>query len=124
MIINENGYNKVQINYTEDRTADGQIIKKGLMINIRNETVEEAYRLYESLRERIEGKVKSKNKKEKKSEIPACPKCNSPMILRQNSKKGNWFHGCTAFPLCDGTRQYKIKKEVPADENLIMIEAK
>lgn len=33
-----------------------------------------------------------------------CPRCGSPMTLRQNRKTGDSFLGCTAFPRCRETR--------------------
>lgn len=40
-------------------------------------------------------------------EVPRCPECSSPMVLR-TARKGNHagssFWGCTAFPKCRGTR--------------------
>jgi restriction system protein len=40
-------------------------------------------------------------------EVPACPKCSAPMVLRmakQGNHAGSHFWGCTAFPACRGTR--------------------
>lgn len=34
----------------------------------------------------------------------ACPDCDSPMVLRQNKRDGSEFYGCTAYPICKGTR--------------------
>ena len=34
-----------------------------------------------------------------------CPRCNSPMILR-NGRRGK-FYGCSRFPYCKGTRNYE-----------------
>lgn len=126
MIINENGYNKVQINSTEDRTADGTIIKKSLMLNIREDSVEKAFVLYRKLQEKIENREKQPKKivkKEKKSTIPNCPKCKSPMIIRTNRKTSEAFWSCPSFPLCNGTRPMKKKAEwIPADEDLRVVE--
>lgn len=41
------------------------------------------------------------------SSAPACPKCNSPMVLRTAGKganAGTRFWGCSTFPACRGTR--------------------
>ncbi|MDD2942361.1 MAG: AAA domain-containing protein [bacterium] len=40
-----------------------------------------------------------------------CPKCQGPMILRQNKSSEKSFYGCTSYPKCDGTR--------PADSGAI-----
>jgi restriction system protein len=44
-----------------------------------------------------------------KNEVPSCPECNSPMVLRaarKGSNAGNSFWGCSTFPKtkCRGTR--------------------
>jgi restriction system protein len=39
--------------------------------------------------------------------VPACPVCNSPMVLRTAKKganAGNQFWGCSRYPSCRGTR--------------------
>lgn len=36
-----------------------------------------------------------------------CPKCGSPMVLRQakrGANTGHWFYGCATYPACRGTR--------------------
>lgn len=35
---------------------------------------------------------------------PACPNCNSAMLLRKNKGTGQSFWGCPEFPACRGTR--------------------
>jgi len=129
----ENGYNKIQINFTQDKTADGKIIKEGIMINIREDSVQKAYTLYQDLLQKIKGrtgkpkkvekekdeKVKDEVKKEPEGiEMPIC-KCGSPMILR-NGKWGS-FYSCSTYPLCRLTKPYPEKKveEIPCDQDLI-----
>lgn len=36
---------------------------------------------------------------------PACPRCASPMVERQNRSTGEAFLGCSRFPSCRGTLQ-------------------
>jgi len=131
----ENGYNKIQINFTQDKTADGKIIKEGIMINIREDSVQKAYTLYQDLLQKIKGrtgkpkkvekekdeKVKDEVKKEPEGiEMPIC-KCGSPMILR-NGKWGS-FYSCSTYPLCRLTKPYPEKKveEIPCDQDLIEV---
>jgi hypothetical protein len=41
----------------------------------------------------------------KPEDLPACPKCGSPMVLRTVKKgehKGKQFYGCSRFPKCRG----------------------
>ena len=43
-----------------------------------------------------------------KTEVPFCPICGAPMILRTAQKgdnKGGRFYGCSKFPKCRGIRQ-------------------
>ncbi|MEW5957010.1 MAG: DUF2726 domain-containing protein [Chloroflexota bacterium] len=43
-------------------------------------------------------------------EVPRCPKCGEPMVLRTVKKAGthygNQFWGCRAYPRCRGVREY------------------
>ena len=39
-----------------------------------------------------------------RKDINVCPMCGSIMRLRQNSKSGGQFYGCTLYPGCRGTR--------------------
>jgi restriction system protein len=48
-----------------------------------------------------------------KSEVPACPQCSSPMVLRtakKGSNAGSSFWGCSTFPKtkCHGTRPVSL----------------
>lgn len=38
------------------------------------------------------------------SEVPSCPKCEAVMVRRNNSRTAEMFWGCSAFPVCRGTR--------------------
>ena len=43
-------------------------------------------------------------------DVPACPKCGAPMVLRTATKgdnKGGQFYGCSQFPKCRGIRQIR-----------------
>ena len=35
--------------------------------------------------------------------IPSCPRCHSKMVRRMSD--GNYFYGCSAYPICKGTRE-------------------
>ena len=44
-------------------------------------------------------------------EVPVCPKCGAPMVLRTATKgdnKGGQFYGCSQFPKCRGIRQIHL----------------
>jgi ssDNA-binding Zn-finger/Zn-ribbon topoisomerase 1 len=45
-----------------------------------------------------------------KSEYPDCPKCGKRMTLRENSKTGEPFFGCSDFPKCRATRDIEYPK--------------
>ncbi|HGG0600935.1 topoisomerase DNA-binding C4 zinc finger domain-containing protein [Escherichia coli] len=34
--------------------------------------------------------------------MPSCPRCHSKMVRRMSN--GNYFYGCSAYPICKGTR--------------------
>jgi hypothetical protein len=125
MIVNENSYNKVQVNETIEKASDGTLIKRSLMLNIRADSVEEATELYRELKKRLNSKVETPKKKAKKEEAknPVC-ECGAPMVLRMNGK-GEKFWGCSAFPICRKTKPYQEQSRsvnVPCDEDLIDVE--
>jgi hypothetical protein len=33
-------------------------------------------------------------------ELTKCPRCGAPTVVRENSKSGSYFFGCTSFPRC------------------------
>lgn len=137
MTINGSEFAKIQINETTDKTPDGKILRNSLMINVREDSVQKAVRMYRDLKRKLESKEENpknperktkgaergKKSVEAKSEIPNCPKCNSLMILRANGKTGENFWSCVQFPLCNGTRRLVAKKElnVPCDEDLMIV---
>ena len=127
----ENGYNKIQINFTQDKTADGKIIKEGIMINIREDSVQKAVSLYRELMQKLDGQEKPKKTKKEKEEsnrkpegieTPTC-ECGNPMVLR-NGKFGA-FYSCVTYPLCRLTKPFvseekkKKMEAMPCDQDLI-----
>lgn len=40
-----------------------------------------------------------------------CPKCGSKIVSRQNSYDGTWFFGCSQYPNCCFTEDYRIVKD-------------
>ncbi len=56
--------------------------------------------------ERLAAKrLKERGTKKSDDPIPACPKCNKPMVLRtarSGQNAGNSFWGCSAYPDCKG----------------------
>ncbi len=124
MIINESGYNKIQINSTINKSADGTVISKNTMLNVREESVDKAYALYSALERKINGETDKPKEKTQNGNIlrtPMCPKCNEPMILR-TSKKGEKFWGCSTFPSCSGTMKYQDGARILSEEVIEVVE--
>jgi len=119
MVIN-NDFNKVQVNRTLDRDAQGNVIRQSLMVNIRTDNVKEAVTLYQELKDRLNGNVASAqitNNKTNES-IPLCKNCGKQMIIRKN-KKGESFWGCSGYPNCKFTLPYNVnanKQEIQVEE--------
>lgn len=44
------------------------------------------------------------------ADYPTCPKCGQRMALRENSKTGEPFFGCSDFPKCRATRDVEYPK--------------
>ena len=60
MVIN-NEFNKLQINEVIDKDANGNVLKRSLMLNIRCNDVEEADDLYRQLKTKFNGSAASQN---------------------------------------------------------------
>lgn len=143
MTINENGYNKIQINSTLDMDSTGRIIKRSLMLNIREDDVKTACKLYQELKRKIEGEEKKPEKKaknnpgekekqtkkeQKKNNPGICPKCDAPLVEKQgiSSKNGKPYHffSCSAWPICDFSKPFisETEKHFSCDEDLVIEE--
>lgn len=48
--------------------------------------------------------VPGENKISDLNSIPNCPRCHSKMVRRMVN--GNYFYGCSVYPICKGTRNY------------------
>ncbi|MFT6914042.1 MAG: restriction system protein [Motiliproteus sp.] len=63
----------------------------------------ESGRLTRSIKTHVEHVKHVKDIVKQKNTDPKCPKCSSPMVLREAKKgqnKGNQFWGCSSFPKC------------------------
>lgn len=48
------------------------------------------------------------------AQVPSCPKCGSPMVLRTARQSGSQFYGCSQFPKCKGiVNTFPTKDAVP-----------
>ncbi len=110
MTVN-NDYNRVQINETIERDQNGNIYKRSLMLNIREESVAKAEELYLDLKRRLNGQVVVLNNKSEKNngKGPIC-ECGAPMVKRKG-RRGE-FYGCVSYPLCNGTKQIEEIAEI------------
>ena len=58
-------------------------------------------------REDIESPLSQPEDDETENEVPSCPKCGIPMVLRtatQGIRKGSKFYGCKNYPRCRETK--------------------
>ncbi len=117
----ESTYNKIQINEKIDRGENGAVIRKSLMLNVREDDVKTACELYKELKAILDQGTPEKTAERKEdSEGPKCEKCGRNMVLRQNGKKGNFFWGCN-FPVCPETLPYYPKEKQEALETVEML---
>ena len=127
MLIN-NEFNKLQINETIEKDANGNVYKRSLMLNIRCNDVAEADKLYRQLKAKFNGNPGTGSEDKSKaagnsgnSNVPTC-ECGRPMVLRNGSRGA--FYGCSGFPQCRKTKQVPevTEEEVPevqAEEVLV-----
>ena len=113
-----NGFNKIQINKTIDKDANGKIIKQSLMLNIRCNKVKEAARLFRELKDTLAGHPVSEHAEENSqtSESVFCNVCSKPMVLRKG--ESSYFYGCSGFPECRNTKEFTqmIGRDMPVIE--------
>lgn len=108
--MNTNDYNKVQINYNVRKDKDGNVLDKSVLINIRCDSADEAYLLYKNLKDRLNGELggNAANTGEVYvdhigDEKIACPKCGGDLVQRtvkNGTRAGSQFIGCTNYPEC------------------------
>lgn len=107
-----NDFNRVQINETVEKDANGNIYKRSLMLNIRADKVGEAEELYLDLKRRLNGAVAVHNNQSEKNngKGPVCDRCGAPMVKRR-SRRGEFF-GCSHYPVCSNTKQVEEIQEI------------
>lgn len=74
--------NRIHINYSTDKASDGTVIRSSIMVNIYEQDVENAVKLYQEIREQIELVEKSMGGPAKSKEVMAFPEC--PDHMRQS----------------------------------------
>jgi len=101
---------KIHINYSTDKDSDGAIIRSSIMVNIYEEEVEAAVKLYRELKAQIEGDqatpIKSGNRRVES--FPECPDHKVKMVMRARRSDGGIFFGCPMYKSlgCQKTAQY------------------
>lgn len=100
-------YNRIQINHTTRRDKEDNVLDRNVMINIRCDSVDEAYQLYSSLRQKLNGTLEPNTTKQTEisyqSESETCPNCGRNLVKRKG-KNGDEFMGCSGYPSCRFTK--------------------
>ena len=108
MVIN-NEFNKLQINEVIEKDAQGNVLKRSLMLNIRCNDVDEAEKLYRELKARFNGNGARGAAVKGNGNSPKCDKCGRLMVMRKG--KNGSFYGCTGYPQCRRTRELDEMQE-------------
>ena len=121
MTINHSEFHKVQLDENREM-IDGKLIKSSIMIHIRCDEPDELIRLYQQVKEKLNGKGQEEIPEIEgdKKDVPYCD-CGLPMALRKNKKKNSWFWSCQRWTPqgggCGMTKPYsEAKEEVPVIE--------
>jgi rRNA maturation endonuclease Nob1 len=107
--------NKIQINGSVKTDAQGDILERSTLLNIRTDDVAEAVQLFNQLRSQMQGQeilsLEPEPKRitaddifpDEEEETDICPECGSKLVQR-NGRNG-LFYGCKSYPNCRYTRQ-------------------
>ena len=106
MLIN-NEFNKLQINETIEKDANGNVFKRSLMLNIRCNSVEEADRLYRQLKAKFNGNPGpgSESKAVPNNRDSNAPMCECGRVMVRRNGRNGAFYGCSGFPQCRRTKE-------------------
>ena len=108
--------NRIHINYSTDKASDGTIIRSSIMVNIYEQDVENAVKLYREIKEQIEiverdskPQTNHQNTKEVVG-FPECPDHKVKMLMRTRRADGGIFFGCPMYGNsgCAKTVQYPV----------------
>jgi hypothetical protein len=106
---------KIHINYSTDKASDGTTIRSSIMVNIYEEKVEAAVKLYRELKAQIEGDqtVPLKSGNGRVDSFPECPDHKVKMVMRTRRSDGGVFFGCPMYESlgCQKTAQYPINQK-------------
>lgn len=104
--------NRIHINYSTDKASDGTVIRSSIMVNIYEQDVENAVKLYREIKEQIELVEKSGNQQVPKEVMafPECPDHRVKMLMRTRRQDGGIFFGCPMYGNsgCSKTVQYPV----------------
>lgn len=105
--------NRIHINYSQEKSSDGTIIRSTIMINIHEDDVVSAVALYWQIKDQLETAPVSSIKNEiKVKPFPECPTHHVSMLLRSRRDTGEQFFGCPLYRSagCQKTVQYLATK--------------
>ncbi|MSU54549.1 MAG: hypothetical protein EXS48_01780 [Candidatus Staskawiczbacteria bacterium] len=104
--------NRVHVNYSVDRASDGTVIRSSIMVNLYEESVEGAVKLYREIKEQIESIEKTGNPQTPKEVMafPTCPDHGVRMLMRTRKSDGSIFFGCAKYGSdgCQKTMQFPL----------------
>ena len=100
---------RIHINFSTEKASDGTIIRSSIMVNIHEDSVENAVKLYRELKEQLEGLNGQISNKDIVG-FPECPIHKIKMIMRTRRADGGVFFGCAMFGSngCPKTVQYPV----------------
>jgi len=109
--------NRIHINFSTDKASDGTIIRSSIMVNIYEQDVENAVKLYRDLKEQLGGFHTSTNTTEV-IRFPECPDHKVKMLMRTRRSDGGIFFGCPMFVNggCKKTVQYPVSPKTSVAE--------
>ena len=106
--------NRIHINYSTDRASDGTIIRSSIMVNIYEQDVESAVKLYKELKEQLTAIDIDKDNNplaiKEVLEFPECPDHRVKMLMRTRRSDGGIFFGCPMYGSngCSKTVQFPL----------------
>ncbi len=103
-----NSDNKIHINYSTEKAFDGTIIRSSIMVNIYENDVEAAVKLYREIRKQLEDNLG--NGQAEVMDCPICPDHKVKMVLKSRRDGSGFFFGCPMFSQgCKKTAPYPIQ---------------
>jgi len=88
--------NRIHINYSREIASDGTVIRSSVMVNVYEQDVESAVKLFRELKEKLEDKPSDTSHQSIGDVLgfPSCPDHHIKMILRTRRDGTGYFFGC------------------------------